>query len=281
MKAFDNPWLVINSASGSYDEAVVAGLKDALTAADWAPRRIIDLQQDDLPDRAALEAAGVDLAVVFAGDGTVNALANAIEGWGGTLLVLPGGTANLLSKVLHGDRPVSEIVGDPSRLRPVRRHCARTSQGAALAEILAGPGATWAEVREGMRDGGIGEIARKGVEAIRQSVSGPMVALTEPAVGRGEGYAGIRLIPGEGIMAVEGYGAQDAGDLLRQGVALLKRNFREGPHDKLGQFGEVTCRSLGGEQIDLMIDGEQATGGPEERFLLAELDLDLLASVDG
>ena len=270
-------WLVVNEASGSNDHEAVQNLIGALERHASPPAKVIDVQQAVVPDRAALDAAGVGLLAVFAGDGTTNALATGLEGWGGQLLVLPGGTSNLLSKKLHGDLDAEAILAQLPAMRPQRRSCIRGPEGTALIEILAGPGAAWSDVREGLREGDIAEIARSGAEAIRQSFTGPMVAVVEPAVGREEGYTGIRLVPQGGAMLVKGYGGSGAADLLRQGVALAKREYREGPHDDLGNFSKVLCRSLGQAPIELMIDGERGTTGPEAGFSLAEFGLDLLA----
>ena len=272
-------WLVVNEASGSNDHESVQQLIAALGRDAHPPAKVIDIQQAEMPGRAVLDAAGVTVLAVFAGDGTTNALATGLEGegWGGKLLVLPGGTSNLLSKRLHGDIDAEAILAQWPRMRPQRRSCIRAPGHIALIEILAGPGAAWSDVREGLREGDLAEIARSGAEAIRQSFTGPMVAVVEPAVGKAEGYTGIRMIPQGGAIQVEAYGASNPGDLLRQGVALAKRDYREGPHDDLGGFSEVLCRSLGDAPIDLMIDGERGTTGPEARFALAEFGLDLLA----
>ena len=82
-----NLWLVINGASGSNDPAAVRQLIAGLKGRGSTPSRVIDVQLEDAPDRAALNAAGVELLAVFAGDGTTNDLATGLEGWGGQLLV--------------------------------------------------------------------------------------------------------------------------------------------------------------------------------------------------
>ena len=270
-------WLVINRASGSNSQDAVAAVYEALAGAGAEPARMVDAA-DGLPDRAALDVAEVTHMVVFGGDGTVNALATGIEGWGGALLVLPGGTANLLARALHGDREATEIAAGFARMKRVRRGCIRSAQGTALVEVLAGPGAAWSDVREGMRNGAVGEVAGATVEAIRQSTAGPMVAIVEPALGRPEGYSGVRLEVAGRAMTVEGYGADTVGDYLKQGVALLRRNFREGPHDDLGQHAVVRCRTVEGTTVPLMIDGERREGHGDERFSLAPFALDLLVS---
>lgn len=274
-------WLVTNEASGSNSADAVQELQAAFATGGMPVARTLDIRSG-LPGRQELERSGVDVLAVFTGDGTVNAAATALEGWGGALLVLPGGTANLLSRELHGEMDAAQIAVRLGALVRTRRHCIRTSQGTALIEILAGPGATWSDVREEMRDGAVGEMANKAVTALRQSTTGPMVAIANPPLGRAEGYSGIRLQPsGPGApegMLIEGYGAETVADYLRQGLALLRRNFRDGPHDDLGAHVEIHCRSLESAPIPLMIDGERRDGGPAERFSLAPFALDLLAS---
>lgn len=274
-------WLLVNTASGSNSEQATDSVCQALMTADAAPARLLDIKADGLPAQAELEAAGVDTLVVFAGDGTVNAVLTSLHDWTGAVLVLPGGTMNLLAKALHGDRPAEDIAAGLAWMRTVRRQCVTSSQGTATIELLAGPGATWSDVREEMREGAIADVADRALEAMRQSTSGPMVRVIDPAVGRDEGYAGVRLEPLADAMTTDGYGAQGITDYVLQGIALLRRDFREGPHDELGHFTQVTCASIDGSPIEMMIDGERATGQPRETFSLAPLPVNLLASLNG
>lgn len=273
-------WLVVNAASGSNDGDAEERLVEALSAAGHAPARVVRLPDDDLPDAAALDSAGVDLLVTFTGDGTANAQVAKLHGWNGQVLVLPGGTQNLLARTLHGERPAEEIVGllGSGRLAERKLAMIRSAHGEALCEILAGPGAIWSDVRETMRDGDVAGIASTLTEAVRQSAGGPAVMLAEPALGKPEGYPAIRLSPASSALAVDGYGADGIGDLARQGMAILRRDFRQGPHDELGQHDHVTCRS--DAPIELMLDGERVTGGTEEHFTIAPCPVRFLASPD-
>lgn len=271
-------WFCANAASGSNDDEAIRAVLQAFAATGIAPRRIVDMAREEPPTPADLRAAGVGLLAVFAGDGTLNAVVGGVEDWEGQVLVLPGGTANLLARALHGERPAGEIVRNLPRLAPLRRPCIRTGQGIALIEVLAGPGATWSDVREGLREGDLPGIAASSLGAIRQSTAGPMVAIVDPPLGRAEGYSGVRLEATPQGMLVEGYGPETVADYLLQGLALLRRDYRQGPHDDLGTAREIVCRSQGGEPIPLMIDGERRSGGATERFSLAELAVDLLAS---
>lgn len=270
-------WLVLNSASGGNGDAANASVIAGLTEAGMTPARTFDCATGDLPTRAALVAEGVGIVVCHTGDGTVGALLTALEGWSGAVLVLPGGTTNLLARSLHAERAADEIAAGLAAMRRIRRQCIRMGDGTAVSEVLAGPGARWSEVREGLREGDVAEVAGKTLEAVRESTGGAAVVLAEPPIGKRGGYAGVRLTPGADGIEVQGFGAETLGEYLQQGLALLRRDFREGPHDNLGTHRALVCRSLDRGAIELMIDGEHCQGAPILRFSLAELDLDLLA----
>jgi hypothetical protein len=262
-------WLVVNASSGSNSEAAVKDVVAALTGAGHAPARIIDILSAGVPRMKDMPRAG--LLAVFAGDGTVSSVVAGAQGWDGAVLVLPGGTANLLARALHGDADAAEIASQVESLTPANRGCIQTSKGIGLIEVLAGPGASWSQVREGLRERQPADIAGSTIEAVKESTGGPMVLLDEPAgVGREEGYAGLRLVPADGKLAVSGYGPRGIGDTLRQGLALIRGDFRDGPHDELGLHPRVVCRSADGSPIEL-------TGEAAETFLLAPLAVNLLS----
>lgn len=274
-------WLVTNTASGSNTDAAVDELAASLRAAGCGADRIIRFPNEDLPSAADLDAAGVKTLAVFTGDGTINAAATAVEGWSGAILVLPGGTQNLLAKALHGDVPAEAITGSlaSGNVRRVRRHAIRTSQGTGLVEVLAGPGAMWADVREGLRDFDISTIAETFGNALRETREGPGVRLAEPAGGKSEGYRAICMAPDDDDdMSVNGYDFEDLADFAAQGFAMLvKRDFRQGPHDELGRFRQVRLAS--DSVIPLMIDGERREGGLEETLSCDEFALDFITTM--
>lgn len=275
-------WLVTNSASGSNSQAAVDAVAASLNAVGCAPSRIIRFPEDPLPERDELSAAGVRTLAIFTGDGTANSAATKLEGWNGAILILPGGTQNLLSKALHGDVPAEAVTGAlvAGHYRRTRRRAVRTSQGAALCEVLVGPGALWADVREGLRDFDLGAIADTFGNAMRETREGPGVALAEPAAGKPEGYRAIRFVPGDSAMNADGYDFTDLADLAAQGFAMLvKRDFRQGPHDHLGSFDRATCTSDG--PIALMIDGERREGGTRENFVCEEFGADFISTQAG
>ncbi|WP_235829478.1 acylglycerol kinase family protein [Croceicoccus estronivorus] len=274
---------MLNRASGSHDDERAEKLVHWLERAGHEPARIVDCSEQGLPDRATLEAAGVGLLAVHGGDGTLNAAITGVEGWDGDVLALPGGTANLLCRSLYGDAEIDDVLEQfaGGALRLCRRQVVRGRDWIALAEVLAGPGAAWADVREDLRDGDLAELLSGAIDAASLSTAGPMVAIHDPSLGREEGYAGVRLVPGGEGMAVEGYGAAEFGDYLKQALAILGRDFRSGPHDELGTHRRVVCRMADNVSIPLMVDGERRDGAMEERFDLAEFAANLFCRADG
>jgi len=282
MAGTGDTWLIYNGASGSHDDDALQHLVAALSDAGHAPAKVLDCK-DGTPGAREADEAGLGMLVVHGGDGTISRTLKGLEGFSGKVLPLPGGTFNLLSRDIFGERDPLEIVSllRDGRLAPSRRPCIRGDGVLALAELLAGPGAKWADVREELRDNNLGEMIAKGWDAVATSAVGPMVALTEPVAGRPEGYAGIRLCPRAGGITIDGYGAEGLGDYVQQGIAILKRDFREGPHDELGTARKVTCHSFEGAPIPLMVDGERREGAPALTISLDTFDCDLLGPRDG
>jgi hypothetical protein len=273
-------WLVNNAASGSNDDQALQALEQCCTDHGFhvAHRTVFPAQ--DLPTPAILDAAQVDCVAVFAGDGTVNSLLGALQGWGGAVLVLEGGTMNLLYHRLHGDRPMEEVVRAAARgeARLHRPGVIRSRHGDAYAGVLAGPGASWGQVREAMREHAVIELAGNAVKAVQETLAGEQIACVQPRLGRAEGYPLINLTPHDRGIEIDAYHAQSPGQFLEQAWALLKRDFRQGPHDRLGIVPDLRLASTEGHPFGLLIDGEQVECGADETFRLAQCEVDLLAT---
>jgi hypothetical protein len=276
-------WLVANPASGSNTPAAVEALESCCGDHGFALDRRVAFPDEPLPDAAALDAAGVETLAVYAGDGTINAAVTGLYGWHGAILVLPGGTMNLLAKRLHGEAPSEEIVArvGAGAARRVRPKVARTAYGDALAGLLAGPGTSWYAVREAMRDIDIAGMAESAGEAFAETTGGSMLHCAQPRLGRADGYPLLEITPGEWGMQLDAYHAENAGEFIQQSWALLRRQFREGPHHRLGLLDRLGVANGGHEPIGLLIDGERVEGAPREEFTVAACEVDLLATANG
>ncbi|WP_454598096.1 diacylglycerol kinase family protein [Qipengyuania sp. SM2507] len=279
----DTLWLLTNAKSGSNSEAALDELQGHCGEAGLSIDRTICFPHEDIPTSAELDAAGIECLAIFTGDGTLNAAITSLYGWSGAVLVLPGGTMNLLSIRMHGDADTAMIIDRYQRgaMRRWRPDVARCDAGDALAGLLIGPGTAWATVRESMRDGDVGETATKAGEALTETTEGARVRCAEPLLGRREGYPLIEMTPSHRGLQLDAYHADTPLELARQGMALLRRSFREGPHDTLGLVDRLVVENCKGEPVNILIDGEAASLGVRPEFALAPCEVDLLASQHG
>lgn len=273
-------WLVTNASSGSNADEALEALERCCGEHGFDIVRRSCFPEDDLPVPDTLVEAGIDRVAVFAGDGTINALIAGLAGWDGAVLVLAGGTMNLLYHRLHGERTVEETIaavaaGEATMRRPA---VVRSRWGDAYAGVLAGPGTSWGRVREAMRETAVTELAASTVEAIGHTLTGELVACVDPALGKPEGYPLLNLTPHGSGIEIAAYHAENAAEYLEQTWALLKRNFREGPHDVLGSASSLRLASTEGNPFGLLLDGEQVDGEAEGEFWLATCAVDLVAT---
>lgn len=278
----NNPscWLIVNPSSGSNDAQSADTLADALVERGWLVGRIIAFPDEALPGASELDAAGIEMVVIYTGDGSVNALITRLAGWSGAVLVLPGGTMNLLAQRLHRSFEPEQILdivagGGARRRRPA---CVRCEAGLALAGLLVGPGTCWSQVRESMRNLALSDAARETIEAIRHTATGAAVIAKDNRLTREGGYPLLELTPGEHGLQLVGYFAEGPLDYAEQAWATLRRRFREGPHDRLGVAGEIVIASVDDSPLACLLDGEPAECSSPCTFTVEECPVDLLAS---
>lgn len=279
----DTLWLLTNARSGSNSDAALDELQRHCATAGLAITRIIRFPDEEIPTASELDAAGIECLAIFTGDGTLNAAITSLYGWSGAVLVLPGGTMNLLSVRMHGEAELLTIIERYQRgaMRRWRPQVARCEAGDALAGLLIGPGTAWADVREAMRDGDMAETTAKASAAMTQTTEGARVRCAEPELGRREGYPLIEMTPSHRGLQVDAFHADTPIELAKQGWALLRRSFREGPHDLLGLVDRVEVENCEGKPLGILIDGEPATLASRAGFDLAPCEVDLLASQHG
>jgi len=196
------------------------------------------------------------------------------------VLALPGGTMNLLPLRLHCSTDMNAILdivaGGGAQVR--RLDCVRCDGGLALAGLLVGPGTAWSRVRESMRHGAIADMAKDAIAAIRHTGAAAGVIVADRRATREGGYPLVELTPGEHGMQIDGYYADAAIDYAGQAWALLRRRFREGPHDRLGIAEAITLASADGTPLACLIDGEPAECASPARFIVEPCGVDLLAT---
>jgi hypothetical protein len=145
-------WIITNPASGSTSPKRCAELEALLSARGDTIAGRTDFPTESLPDPAALGSAKVDTVVLFAGDGTINAAVCALADWPGAILILPGGTMNLLAHALHGSYDIATIIAAADH-RPVALPFVEAGPHHAFVGLILGPAARWVRAREAMRAG--------------------------------------------------------------------------------------------------------------------------------
>lgn len=271
---FARPALVCNSQSGSHDEAVLEQIVENCRAAGAPLAATFALPDDSIPDAAELKRQGIDLLLVWTGDGTINAAATGAAGWNGAVLPLPGGTLNLLSKALHGDRPAPDILADALAGKGRRQTIpiVRGEAGTAFITIVAGPATHWAEVRETMRQDGLIEAAGAAPDALDAMINAPGVRVA----GQEKAYPAIILTPTEQGVRADGILTEGTADVLRHGLAWLGGDFRDGPSEEIAVGETIILESA--RPISLEYDGELAELASPARFALGASEVDFIAT---
>jgi diacylglycerol kinase family enzyme len=159
-------WIITNPASGSTSPARCREVVALLEAESATVVGETDFPAARLPDAATLDTAQVDTLVLFAGDGTINAAVCALAHWPGAILILPGGTMNLLARTLHGDRDIPSIIAAASRtMRRTALPFVEAGPHRAFVGLILGPAAHWVRAREAVRAGQV----RRLVAAVRNA----------------------------------------------------------------------------------------------------------------
>ncbi len=280
MSEYRRTWLINNKASGSNDADALRACEGLCKRHGLAICHRTTFPQEELPNPEMLDAAEIDLVTIYAGDGTVNATLEALAGWQGAALILPGGTMNLVYHRLFGDAALAEAIAGAAdgRARRFRPNVIDSRCGRAYAGLLAGPGTAWNEVREAMRSSAPLEMAAEARAALDETLHGECIRCEAPDLGRREGYPLLLLSPQGGDIVVDAYHAEQAGEYLRQAFALVRREFREGPHDQLGRAASLTLANVAGGPVSVLLDGEPCDSEGPLQFALARCEVDLLAT---
>lgn len=259
-------WLIVNEASGSYDAAVIADIVTWFAESDHPVDCIVRCPDEDLPTPDKLDREGVETLAIYAGDGTTNSALKQAAGWDGDVLILPGGTMNLLARALHGDQPCRTIIAEAGRNRRTKKlNTVEIGECTAYVGVIAGPTTSLAQVRENARHARLSELVLEAIPAaITETLGGPQVGIE----GDDRRFPAIFAAPRENAMELCGFTASSIGDVLAHASAWLNGDFRDGPRVDLGGAARATLVS-DGEEIGLLIDGESAEARPGDVLRLA------------
>lgn len=259
----DRLWLISNAQSGSTSDSGCAAIEAICHERGLDLVRHSRFPDEYIPDEADLAAERIDTVVLFAGDGTINACLCALATWEGAILILPGGTMNLLAKALHGDREPAQIV-HAAHAAPVRvaRPYIEAGSSRAFVAVILGPAAHWAEVREAARKGVYNRLFRFAVRAWRRTF-GQAVRVTGVA-GMQRGYQAIFVSPEETGMTVAAVDARDWRTILDLGWEWLRGDWVAARAVK--ERPAKSFRTSGKRPVLALFDGESITIEPGTGF---------------
>ena len=255
-----NLWLIANSMSSTTEASVIEQVREAITGQGVTVSRMIDLAEEALPDLGPDNGPDLgdpppDIIASLGGDGTAHAVIDACAGGESAplLLILPGGTMNLLAAKLHGDADILQVIeaafGTGGDVR-----CLPQIEGPdfhSLVGLIAGSTTQWGDVREDIRKGEIGALVEDVPAALEATFSGARVRLR----GQESEYAALFVEPQDDGLHVHDIVAENMADLARHGWAWLNRDFLGGPTEELAQRHEITLES-DDPDITLLVDGE-------------------------
>lgn len=243
-------WIIANPASGSVTPTVNAAVEVALAAASEIVGRTA-FPEEPLPEPAELDAAGADTLVLLAGDGTINAAARAIADWQGALLILPGGTMNLLSKALHGDVAPAAIVAAAAEAMTIALPFAEAEGHQAYVGLILGPAASWNRARERLRAGRVRGLWR----VVRHAWSQTMAHRVRIAGVPGKAQA-VFVQATDSALDVATVEAADWGAIAELGWGWVTGDWVAAR--AVHSYTRATLRLRGKRPVQALFDGEPA-----------------------
>lgn len=147
-----NVLILLNEKAGSVGPKAGAQLVEALNAAGVEQFVIVDATR--MSRRSFQRASQFDAIIVLGGDGTARAAAELAPRNGPPLILLPGGTLNILPKALYGERTWQEAITAVLDCGVERRLPVGRANGEAFYVAgLFGPTTLLALARESVREG--------------------------------------------------------------------------------------------------------------------------------
>jgi hypothetical protein len=267
-------WFITNPQSGSATQEKCAALEAVFGERGLTLAGRTRFPDDPIPDGTALATAEVDTVVLFAGDGTINAALCALADWDGAFLILPGGTMNMLAKILHGD-------ADPATIVQAAHHAAQrvalpfveAGPHRAFVGLILGPAAHWGRAREAARAGRVARMAGAVRNAWRRTFGRGI--RVRGVAGMSDRYQAIFVAPTDAGLRVDAIDARDWRTIAELGWSWLTgdwvaaRAVTQRQAERIEPFSSRPVLALfDGEPVTLEA-GTQVTSGVTRPAFLA------------
>jgi diacylglycerol kinase family enzyme len=272
---------LFNPASGSVPADGGERMRVSLEAAGVRGAELVQTDHADFEKQLKqLAAEDPDLFIVWGGDGTLKAALEIVGKVTPNLLLLPGGTMNLLPRAIHGEKTWDAILAE-AVAAPKRRMlpAGKVNDALFFCAMMAGAPAYFAEARESLRRG---ELVKATTEA-RAAIDVLNTLQLHARYGVGKGSDGGSLpttsIVGAvvGSLTKAGNGMEVAaladpttGGALNVVWTSFFSDWRTAPGVLAIPATWLEIASEDGENIHLIADGESITAGRKVRVTFVE-----------
>lgn len=272
-------WFITNPNSGTATPAKCDALAAVFEERGLNLAGRTEFPDQGIPEGAALDAAGVDTVVLFAGDGTINAALSALSEWQGDFLILPGGTMNLLAKSLHDEMDPAKIIhAAHESTRRVAMPYVEAGEHRAYVGLILGPAAAWARAREAARKGKISRMFGATRAAWRRTFDRRGIRI-EGAPALRDRYQAVLVFPQLDGLDVAAVDARDWGTIAQLGWDWMTGDWvaahavTETRAAQLGIHGNKPALALfDGEPVNLDADVTIKAGKSRDNFIATKAE---------
>jgi diacylglycerol kinase family enzyme len=253
--------ILFNEKAGGVSGADRDKLVAAVTAAGVEQYNFVTAEK--MSRRLFHRARDFDVLIVLGGDGTARAAAELAPRDGPPLVLLPGGTLNILPRALYGELSWADALTAALERGVIKRLTAGRANGEAFyVAALFGAPTLLARAREAVREGRLFAAVRRLRVFIKRSFSHSLRARpdAEP-LSKGEGFGVLcpsfsGAVEGEYLEWVR-LDAKGILDLARVGVRTLNEGWRNDPAVEISQCrtGDILSHGI----IPATLDGEPRT----------------------
>lgn len=279
---------LVNPAAGSVPADGLEQMSAALERAGVRDADVITLEGAGCQDQmTALADMDPDLLVVWGGDGTLRSALSLLGPRTPNLLLLPGGTMNMLTKAIHGDQPWDEILEAVLRSPQRRTIPAGEANGHLFyCAMIAGAPVKLAEAREAVRRGELVKAAAAASTALEAMESLHLEARFR------DGYQSSGKLPHtnmiaalvgplsrNGGMEIAALSDLTAGGTLGLMWSSMVSDWRAAGNVEIVEAERMTIEAEEDEDIPILVDGEAVEAGRTVRVkYIAEATMCLTAA---
>ncbi|MDP3492102.1 MAG: diacylglycerol kinase family protein [Hyphomonadaceae bacterium] len=272
---------LFNPNSGSVSADGGERLRAALETAGIRGAEIIQTDGDDFVGQLkSVAAQAPDLFVVWGGDGTLKGALETVGQATPNLLLLPGGTMNLLTKSIHGekawDQIVKDVIASPKRMM---LPAGKANDELFFCALLAGAPAHFADARESLRRGDLMKAATEAKFAIDTLNNLQLDARYGDGYGAEAGRLPRTSIVGAvvGSLTQEGKGMEVAalaspttGGALNVVWTSFFADWRSAPGMTVVPAMSMEIENCDGGDIPVIVDGEHIEAGSKVHVTFVE-----------